>query len=123
MLDPVFAPVKRRPRTPVYRSRRQRIWTRALFAAAVVLALGAVVALSGFARSGTGGSSAPPELSVPAGSCVTIPVGADAKVVPCGQANDGAVVAPVARTGACPRGAVARSLEAGGNPDACLVSR
>jgi hypothetical protein len=119
MLDPVFAPVERRPRPPVHRSRRQRIVTRAVVAAVLVLAVGAVVALSGSAR----GTSAPPALSVPVGSCVTIPVGADARVVPCGRANDGAVVAPVTRTGACPRGAVARSLEAGGRPDVCLAPR
>lgn len=127
IFDPVYAPVHRRPRRSVVRSHASlfgRVPRRVLLVVGVLVALAAIAVFTAYAGGGSssGASGTAPSV-VPVGSCITIPVGQVAKVVPCGQTNDGIVVAPVAATAACPRGAVARAIEPGGRADVCLVPR
>lgn len=125
IFDPVYAPVPRRPRPSVVRgSLAGRVPRRVLLVVGVLVALAAIVVFTAYASGGSSsGASGTAPSAAPVGSCITIPVGQVAKVVPCGQTNDGIVVAPVAATATCPRGAVARALEPGGWPDVCLVPR
>lgn len=127
LFDPIYTPVQRRPRPPVLRPGRRvlggRVSIRALLVAGLLVGLAMILVFTAYAGGGGPGGVSGSGSTAPVGSCVTIPAGQPAKLLPCGQTNDGMVVAPVNDGRSCPRGAVPRALEPGAGPSVCLVPR